>query len=379
MKTAKNSNRLYGDLSAAPSARFLWLSSTVLFVWHLVLWMMIARRQQSDFTSILRHWDAAWYLEIATSGYIQERAWAFYPGYPGVVALAIKLLPAQIPPQVVGSLLSATFFAGFICFLMACREARYLIGPATRLGWLVFLIFPCSYVFHSMHSESLFLLLAALTLYFFHRRRLIPSAFFAGLAALTRNEGVILAAALGMASIEAAGSVPPHAARFREGAKKFATFLLIGGGLWSLWLWFQWSQAGHPLMFLKAQRFWTPEVSVLSYARTFWFGNPWQNTNTGSIVHHLMFLSLLPGIYWYWRSSKNLPVTLFLVVFMLIRPLQGELVSTLRFETVLFPLLFFLGDRSAILKRRWQYFGLLLLLVLNWQFTRAYGLLRWPY
>ena len=380
MKSPRDSNRLRGDLAAPPTPLFIWSSAALVFLWHLTLWILISNRQSIDLTPIFGHLDASWYINIARTGYFSLKAFAFYPAYPALLSMFVETLSNWIHPNIAGSIFSTILFGAFLWVLCRLLHRHSNYFPSTRLGWLLFIVFPCTYVFHTVHTESLFIVLFALALYFFAERKYFAAAVFAGLTALTRNEGVILAACLGAAPLYTIGfNGKPAPEAFGKRLSRFLVFACVSGGIWSFYPYYQNKHLGDPLLFLKAQSYWTAEISPMTYLRTFWFGNPWQNTGIGSIIHHGIFIALSMSILWFWKSTKNAPLTWFLVLFMIIRPLQGELVSTLRFETVLFPLLFFVGDGLAILKRRWQYLLILAFLILNWQMTRAYGLQRWAY
>ena len=80
-----------------------------------------------------------------------------------------------------------------------------------------------------------------------------------------------------------------------------------------------------------------------SYVRTFWFGNPWQNTNFGSLIHQAFFFVL---VWCVARFATARPRDLIWVYFALhvgIMPLSGELVTDFRYATVLLPLWLFAG------------------------------------
>jgi hypothetical protein len=71
-------------------------------------------------------------------------------------------------PELVGAAFSTLLFAAF-CLMQARLLARSdahtagdtdALTPATRWGWFFFLCWPGAWVFHSHHTESLFLLLS---------------------------------------------------------------------------------------------------------------------------------------------------------------------------------------------------------------------------
>ncbi len=59
--------------------------------------------------------------------------------------------------------------------------------------------------------------------------------------------------------------------------------------------------------------------------------------------------------------------------------LQGELINSFRFSAILFPLLFFIGDRLSSLKGHYKIGILVTLILINHAVTRNYALNRWAY
>ena len=141
-------------------------------------------------------WDAGWYLSVAERGY-----W-FDPNGPSNVAF-FPLLPLLM--KGLGSLTGNYAAAGLLIANLAALGAvlalwlwmRAEAGPATAeraVLWL--LVYPFSFYFYSIYAESLFFLLTTLAFYARARRQGLAAGVWAGLAALTRPMGVLLAPAL---------------------------------------------------------------------------------------------------------------------------------------------------------------------------------------
>jgi hypothetical protein len=140
------------------------------------------------------HWDSGWFLAIAEHGYASNAGTAaFYPLYPGLVAVLGRILGDHF------------LLAGLLVSLAACLASFVLLHrlAASRLGAegarraVVYLaLFPMSLFLQAVYSESLFLALALATFLLAERNRFAWASVACGLALLTRPIGVALVLAL---------------------------------------------------------------------------------------------------------------------------------------------------------------------------------------
>src|SRR5262245_22491805 len=150
-------------------------------------------------------WDAGWYRNIAMHGYVDQavgpagqRNLAFYPGYP----LAIRLVSLTgLDPLAAGILISNVAFLAALVLLHRMARERFGEEPAFRLV-LLLSVFPFSFYFSAVYSESLFLLLAVGSLYLAHHARWATASICALLCGATRAPGLALAPALGLIYLE---------------------------------------------------------------------------------------------------------------------------------------------------------------------------------
>ncbi|MBZ4419715.1 hypothetical protein [Myxococcus sp. RHSTA-1-4] len=359
------------DLTRPGSARFVAFCAVAMVFMHLTIWRWIAFRRHQSLGHILSYWDAAYYTAIARDGY-SGGLFAFYPAYPLTVGFLAKLLGIT-EVQWLGAVFSTVLFAGFLffCFRASQREdAPEGLTPKSRLGWLFLLFSPVSYVFHSHHTESLFLLLSFLSFFFSGTRRPVWGGVFAALCALTRNQGVFV---VGMSALLAAWVETAPARRVRA--------LLIAGGLGALgilgFLTFQYVVAGTPFAFMKAQENWAHVASAGGALKTLVFGNPWQSTDPYNVLWYVAWWGFLIGAVLLARRQPALG--LYALLCLLVQLLQGEFVNTFRFVAPIFPLLFFLGDGCAKRPRWLQFAAVLGLFLLNVATARHYGLGEWAY
>jgi hypothetical protein len=149
--------------------------------------------------NMVSRWDAGWYIEIARDGYRYERGSpsnaAFFPLYPLLIRAihALLFLPANdywwlviaIALSNVALLISLTYLRALLAMDfdedLAPRTITYL------------LIFPTTFFFSCVYSESLFLGLTVAAFYYARTSRWLLACILAALATLTRSQGMILA------------------------------------------------------------------------------------------------------------------------------------------------------------------------------------------
>jgi hypothetical protein len=326
----------------------------------------LARHREVSLTRILGAWDASLHAVIAESGRAGA-LWAFYPLWAGLLSAAHAVDPG-VPAMLVGAALATALFL-FALGVLACAgpaRAAPAAGSGFVLGVVLLAFTPASWTFHTAHTESLFLLLSLLALLAAGNGRWLASGLPAALACLTRNQGVLVAMAA-MALV----AERTRSARRAALVAVFPAIALVG------FLAFQWLHTGDALAFLHAQVNWAHAGSPLDVLRTFWFGNPWQNTNTGSLARHLFFLGAVAGSVALARRDRVLG--LYCLVSLALLPLQGELVNAFRFTAVLFPLHLWAGERLAAAPVPLRALAIASWLAVNVWVTRelAYG--KWAY
>ena len=148
--------------------------------------------------NILSRWDAGWYVDIARDGYHYEPGKpsnaAFFPLYPLLIRAthAILLLPDNdywwFLSGIVLSNLALLVALGYFRSLLAIDfEAKTVSRAITYL-----LIFPTTFFFSSVYSESLFLALTVGAFYYARKNRWLTACILTALATLTRSQGIIL-------------------------------------------------------------------------------------------------------------------------------------------------------------------------------------------
>jgi Mannosyltransferase (PIG-V) len=194
-------------------------------------------------------WDSEWYLRIAESGYDWPSSTpAFFPLYPLLVGGLGRVLGDRF------------LLAGLVVSLVACAAAfvllhrlvRRRIGAADARRTVLYLaLFPTSLFLGAVYGESLFLALALATFVLAERRRMGWAAVAAGLAVLTRAQGVALLPALAV-----------FAWRSERRGRDLALLLVPVGMFLAFPLALE-ASIGRGLAFVDAQRIWERSLAPL--------------------------------------------------------------------------------------------------------------------
>lgn len=139
------------------------------------------------------NFDGVHYLSIAGSGYGTEAR--FFPLYPLLIRYVSRVFGKAAPfglTQFTAGLLIAN-----ICFFFSLIVLYKLIRldyskKITRWSIIFLLIFPTSFYFGSIYSESLFLLLLLLSFYSARKKQWLIATFFGSLLAATRLVGIVM-------------------------------------------------------------------------------------------------------------------------------------------------------------------------------------------
>jgi Dolichyl-phosphate-mannose-protein mannosyltransferase len=135
-------------------------------------------------------WDTLRYIQIAQFGYstdLMNTVWP--PLYP----LLIRAVEFIFPDPMLAALVVSSLAALFAFYLLYLLVAQIWDEALARKVLLFTVVFPTAFFFVAGYSESLFLLLAIASLLALKHRRWGWSGIFAGLASLTRVQGVLLA------------------------------------------------------------------------------------------------------------------------------------------------------------------------------------------
>ena len=295
-------------------------------------------------------WDAGWYVGLAAGGYRwdgrldRNARIAFFPAYPMSVRAVGRVLhlPQREPPWLwCGAILSTIYFWLALAYLH--RLAEMWIGAA-RAGpaILIAALYPFSFFFGQMYSESLFLLCAVAGTFYVMNGQPARAFWFGLVAGLTRPTGVLVSLLLIGAALWARRNRPADARANSSITTLFAIASpALGTALYSIYL--RWL-TGHWLAWLTAQEGWgrtiqDPMMLVTSVATSlravgltgYVHARPYDAINLAAALFAFAMLFLI------WRRL-GLWMTLFAAASLLAPLRVGGLVSMERYTAVIFPM-----------------------------------------
>jgi len=176
-------SRISSDIK---SLSLTWL---MLRVYTLLCGLLAARIAGTSFTRVWERWDAVYYARIVTNGYSADDGTTnFHPLYP-LLAWPI----AQITSSPILALLFVSSIATAALYLFFKRFASLDYPEASaKIGSLLFIFWPISYVFYLPYTESTWLCFAVLCLIYARQSRWWAAGVCASAATLTRQQGLFL-------------------------------------------------------------------------------------------------------------------------------------------------------------------------------------------
>jgi hypothetical protein len=142
----------------------------------------------------LGRWDSVWFMAIANDGYGGGAREAFFPLYP----LLVRVAGAPFGSALIGGALVSTALLGVALVLLHRLVALDHDRAVARNAVLVTALFPMSFFFSAVYSESLLLALSIGAVYAARRERWAWAGALGLLAATTRSAGVLLLVPLAM-------------------------------------------------------------------------------------------------------------------------------------------------------------------------------------
>jgi hypothetical protein len=234
----------------------------------------LGRLTRVDLLSGFAAWDGEWYVRIASAGYSYDpermSSVAFFPLYPWLAGAMVHTLGLR--PEWALLLVSHGALIGTFALLGAyvsrcCSEADAALPDYTVLA---FGLFPTTFYFRMTYTESVFTLLAILSLYGMQRGwRPRTIAIIVGLATASRMVALALVPVLAlyvwqrMKTESSSRSAHGVSGLLCLGLLRVACLLPVC--CWGLlgYMLFQWVAFGEPLAFIKTQVHWTERSLTL--------------------------------------------------------------------------------------------------------------------
>lgn len=181
-------------------------------------------------------WDGPHYIDLAKNGYQTTGESAlfivFYPLYPILIWL-FHFIANNF--QIAAILVSVIF--SFIASIVLFEVILLDFTRRTALLTVWFLnIFPTAYFLQASYTESLFLTLTLLTVYFFRKNNFLAGGIFGALTTMTRVNGILL--------------LPLLFLETKKVGKNLLTFLLLPVGF-LIYLLINYLKFGKPFYFLE--------------------------------------------------------------------------------------------------------------------------------
>jgi len=360
----------------------LWVWLIALLAAELTPWLTGPTQWGDDLirrATPLARWDAGWYISIAEGGYEPpprafgvETNHAFFPLYPLLMRLLART--TGIETAAAGNLISAASFFGAVLLFAGWVRPRW--GESrVRPALLALLVFPTSFFFLAVYTESLFLFLALLAVVSIDRDRPVVAAAAGYLSGLTRITGVVLAPYLALSSLVKSR---------REGrsrARALVAALLAGLppllGFLTFCAYFE-VRFGDPFLFMKAQHNWgLAEKTALDGPRLI-ATTVWGDVTTGRIFHRSpvrtlegAFLLLFAYLAIRLLREKRWIEALYVLMTIGLVPFTGTLESAGRYVLPAFPAFAVLAGLAARpgLFRTFLFVGLLAQAAYVWVFV----------
>ncbi len=350
------------------------LLSFLYFIHHLSLWTLTFYTKDYYLIDALQNYDSTHYNNIISDGY-DKKSIAFFPFYPLLIKGISSILPIPIALQFIGTIFSTILFLIFlslIYYLSQKKEKIYSdlsLYPSSILGFYFFIYSPSSFVFHTHHTESLFLILTLLSLIIYKKNWALAS-ILAGFCALTKNQGIVFAFCLSIL-------ISCDYKNIKEKITKFIASGILSFACFSTFLIFQYYKFDNFLAFIEAQKNWHFITSFSEYISGFFSLLKYQYLSRFEFIETLYFLFLF--IFSFTLLKKEKPIFLYCFISLLMLPLQGTLINTYRYTCFLFPMLFVIGDYFSKKNKILVFILIVFLFYLNHQMTRNYIMARWSY
>lgn len=283
------------------------------------------------------NFDGEHYLSIAMFGY-KSLEQAFFPVYPKLIALintplTFILGSSLLSSVVVGLVISNVAFVItlILLFKLICLDFKKEIAVSTII---VILLFPTSFYFGALYSESLFLLFAVTSFFCSRKEKWLLAGIFGCLAAGTRVFGILLLPALLIEAWQQKAKI--HA---------YLWLLLIVLGL-GAYMFYQQITVGDALAFYNLQKIVGEQhqSGIVLIPQVFYrYIKMFFNINIFNPFSFAVILELLSGIIFFVLPFlgliKKIRLSyLFFAFFGFLLPtVQGSFSSSPRYVIVLFP------------------------------------------
>lgn len=321
------------------------------------------------------NFDGVHYLTIAKSFYSAYYTQTFFPFYPILIMLISKI--TFITNYLTIALLVSNIFFLF-CLIIFSKLLKLEKFTTPQIYWtLIFLIvFPTSYYFGAVYTESIFLFMTLLFYYLVKKMRWIPAGLVGLLSSATKLLGVFLTSFFVYDFII---KIKKHQ---KIQIREIVGFLLVFIGLFSYMFYLQ-AKFNDFLLFWHSQPVFgagrlgsgiiLPPQVIYRYLKILVSVSPGNIAFFTALQELLAFLSAI-FLLWVGYSKKiNISYLLYALIVIVVPSLTGTLSSMPRYILIAFPIYMILGKiKNTYLKLFLVTVFLILLLINTTLFLRGY-------
>lgn len=310
----------------------------------------------AEFLAAWNRWDAPHYINLAKNGYEnyvengQHLFLVFFPLYPWLLRITHLVIANW---EVACLTLSCLAYSVGACFFYALASEEY--GKSIAGKSLVLIsVYPFSFFFGGMMTESLFLCTMMAGFYFVKKHNWLATGLVGILCSLCRIQGILL---FGVAGVEFFVYYKPFAMLRQKQeiklikllfTKGICLFLIPVGNL--VYFYINYKVEGNPFQFSIYQKeHWYHGTTYFTNAlKEIWgyaFLESTQNTMVASIwFPELIIFAITILLLFYGLKRHPLKYTAFLFVYTIINYSVTFLISGGRYMSCAFPLFFILGE-----------------------------------
>lgn len=317
------------------------------------------------------NFDGVHYLRLARMGYeASEFTQAFFPAYP----LLIKIISLEKFYFITALVLSNLFF---LTSLYLCYKL-FKLDYSDKTSWkgiILLLVFPTSFYFGAIYSESMFLFFLLASIYLVRKKHFLGAGLYAALASATRIMGILL---IPVVLIEFYLSIRRKEINVKDRSltNAFIGILLIPVGILLYMLYLN-LNFDNPLYFLTAQPFFGAERSqslvllpqvLFRYFKIF-ITVPFVSLASLNALLELIFTIIPLGLLIFAYKKIRFSYWIFILGCLILPTLTGTLSSMPRYALMSFLLFPFIAEKSGRFFRlvvlTAVIFGLLMVILFN--------------
>ena len=290
------------------------------------------------------NFDGEHYLSIALYGY-KNLQQAFFPAYPTLINSVSYFFGTGLEHYLLSGLIVSNilFFASLVLFWKIIRLD--FSESIAKLSIIALLVFPTSFYFGAVYTESLFLFSSLLTYYFYRKDKFLLSGLFGILMTATRIYGVFV---LVMIIVEILNKKFKLFEFLRQ--KKYLIFISFLG-LFG-YMFYCWKNYGDALAFYNLQTLvgeqhqkgivLLPQVLYRYIKMIFSGAMPILTMQTLILEFLTGILFIIVPIYGYFKKVK-LSYLIYILLGFLVPSVQGSFSSVPRYMVVIFPAFIIIG------------------------------------